>query len=93
MIIKQDIVVLSATRYSFENERGQTLEGTSVWYYDETPINEDNRIGLIPVKATLPVLQFDAFKGQTFPIAVTANVRVDLARGKMKVESFEPRKK
>lgn len=93
MEIKQNVTLLSVSKYSFVNEQGQQLDGTTVWYYDDVPVNEENRVGFVPIKASLPSSIYDTLKGLNFPLPVIANVKLDLARGKFKVQSFEQRGK
>lgn len=88
MNLTEEVVVLSVSRYSFVSDEGQQMQGTTVWYHAVNPVSEDNRVGCVPTKANLPLEAFETMKAMKFPVPATANITVDLSRGKLKVSGF-----
>lgn len=92
MNLTEEVVILSVSRYNFKSDDGQQMTGTTVWYHGVTPIFEDNRVGCVPSKANLPIEAFDTMRNLSFPVEATANITVDLSRGKLKVSGFVTKK-
>lgn len=89
MNLTQEVIVLSVGRYDFNDDSGKNIKGTTVWYYDANGVNEVDKVGCQPTKASLPIEAFDVLRGQTFPAKATAEITVDLTKGKLKVTAFK----
>lgn len=94
IILQQNVVILSVSKWDFKNDENEQLKGTTVWYIDETPTNEEKTKGCLPVKASMDYATFSDIniisKG-VYPFKATADVKVDLTRGKHKVVNFYER--
>ena len=88
MELKKKVIVLGVKRYDFLNDQGQPVKGTSVWYYDLEATNEENAVGVLPQKATLPYEAFEVEKHHAFPLEAEAVLKLDLAKGRIKVGGF-----
>lgn len=89
MDLKKNVIVLGVKRYDFTNDKNETVRGTSVWYYDLELTNEENAVGMLPNKATLPYEAFDVEKHHKFPCEAVALLKLDLSKGKIKVGGFQ----
>lgn len=87
---KMKVVVLGASRYSFEDERsGREVEGCKVHYVSLESVNEENSKGLLPKSETM---EYGYFKELgTIPGVYEANVQFVLqGRGlKAKITDFK----
>lgn len=92
MNLTQEVVILSVSRYDFQDDNGKQVKGTTVWYFDKNGISEPDKVGCPPVKASLPVEAFDVLSRATFPANGIAQITVDLTKNKLKVTAFEFKK-
>lgn len=89
MNIQQEVIILGVSRYDFADQQtGEVRKGSTVWFYDTAGVKEENKVGLIPSKASLAYEEFENLKGLTFPVKAVANVGIDLSKGKLKVSGF-----
>lgn len=88
-----DVMILGANRYQFEDSKTKReVKGCTVHYVQLAQADNDNIVGLIPAKATLPFEAFATFfEGHQFPITGLARIQFDLANKKnpIKVTGFE----
>jgi len=56
------VLLLAAKRYSFKNDQGEQVEGTTLHYLDIEggPSNEASRVGFEPLTITAPLEVFES---------------------------------
>lgn len=87
----QNVLILGVSRYDFKDDRtGNDVRGTTVWYAPVDTLDEDHKVGLTPVKASLPYQVFDSFVGHEFPSLAKASISLDLSnrRNPIKINGF-----
>lgn len=76
--MEMDIIVLGMNRYSFaDRDTGELRQGTTIHYTLTTPLQEDNKIGHLPAKATFKYEMFDLFRTKKFPFKGKALCTLD----------------
>ncbi|MGX1195506.1 hypothetical protein [Metabacillus sp. SLBN-84] len=86
-----DVLILGISKYSFNDDSGRLVEGTTVHYVQTPGVNGADKKGLLPAKATLPVEAFEGmFSGAAFPCKAKAGITLDLSnkRNPIKVTGF-----
>lgn len=86
-----DVLILGISKYSFTDDSGRLVEGTTVHYVQTPGVSENAQRGLLPAKATLPIEAFDGtFNNVTFPVKAKAGITLNLSnkRNPIKVTGF-----
>ena len=82
-----NVLILGASRYEFEDEKtGRAVKGTTVHYVALSPVNEENKVGLSPAKATLSYSYFEQFEGVTFPCVAEPTITLDFSNKKNQIK-------
>lgn len=91
-----EVKVLGAFPFSFTDDKtGRLVEGTTVWFHEINPSNDERGIGFKPTKATLPLHYFDKFKNIALPTICKVETTTQFtSRGiTTKIADFVPVKK
>lgn len=86
------VMILAANRYEFEDEKTKRMvSGTTVHYVSLVPVADENKVGLVPAKATLSYEAFRQFEGMAFPSVAEASIQIDLSNSRkpFKISGFQ----
>jgi hypothetical protein len=87
-----DVMILGVQKYEFEDEKTKRIvKGVSVHYCQLLHVNEDNKMGYFPAKASLSSHEhYEQFVGLKFPLQGQATITFDLSNKKnpIKITGF-----
>jgi len=87
---KQLVILTGAKRYKFNNDDGEILQGTNVFYLALDQIKNDNVVGLNPSKSNFEYSYFDRLKDLKYPCLaeMSFNVVFGSNRPQIQVKDF-----
>ena len=85
--MEQDIIVLGVKKYSFANQdTGEIVEGTNVYWIPKQTENDNNLLGFNPQKTNFQSLEkFETFKTYKFPAQAKAQINFSFVGNKPKI--------
>lgn len=88
-VVKKEVIILGASRYSFKDDANKQIEGTKVTYIDPDDTIEEDYTGHKCSTANLPYDRFNEFKNLPAVSTMSMEVNFSTKKPSLKVIGFK----